>query len=349
MPPEDFSDHLYTYHDDAAVRHLFRVAAGVDSMVLGESEILGQVRRAFQVAAEVGSARRLLGAAFRRALHVGKRARSETAISRNPASISSAAVDLAKRAFGDDSLVGKRVVVVGAGEMGNLAARALARAGARDLTIVNRSEERARDMASRFAATPQPLAELQASIARADIVICCTTAPQTIMDRVLLEEAMAGRRDAPLFVVDIAVPRDVDPDAAEVPGVVLRDIDDLRGVVDASLGSRLGEVSRVEEIIGAELESFTRWERSTEVGPTVAALIERAEAIRRDEVDRLMARRGGGSEAEREAIDRATKRIVAKLLHEPLKKARELGGSKQGYTYLSALRELFELDDEPHP
>lgn len=348
VAPEDFSDHLYTYHDDGAVRHLFRVASGIDSMVIGESEILGQVRRAYQSADDEGMAPRVLGAAFRQALRVGKRARTETAIGRNPVSISSAAVDLAKRAFMGGTIAGKSVTIVGAGKMGRLAARALTRSGASDVSVVNRSEERAQELAEMFGVTPLPFDQLESAIAGADILISSTTAPQTVIERSLVEKAVSGR-STPLFIVDIAVPRDVDPSVAEVPGVVLRDIDDLRGVVEANVGSRLSEVTSVEEIISNEVERFLRWERATEVGPTITSLVSKAEVIREDEMGKLQSRLGELSDEERAVIDQMVSRVIAKLLHVPINKAKELASSKQGYLYLSALRELFELDDEPDP
>ena len=346
VAPEDFADRLYTYHDDAAIRHLLRVSAGIDSMILGESEILGQVRRAFVHAQEEGAVQRVMGAAFRKALRTGKRARTETAIGRNPVSISSAAVELARRAFEDSTLAGKQVAIVGAGKMGRLAAQALAGAGASDVTVVNRSEERAVELAEAFGATALPIEELPTVLKRADIVITSTTAPETIVDREMVEQAIAERaHGTTLFMVDIAVPRDVDATVAEVPGVVLRDIDDLRGVVETSIGSRLSEISKVEEIIGQEIASFLEWHRSSEVAPTVAELVSWSERIRAEEVARLGA---GGTltEEQKQAVDQLTKRIVAKLLHPALDKAKELASSKQGHTYLMALRELFELDDE---
>lgn len=348
VAPEDFSDHLYTYHEDGAVRHLFRVASGIDSMVVGESEILGQVRRAYQAAQEEDMVPRILGAAFRQALRVGKLARNETAIGRNPISISSAAVDLAKRAFKGGTIAGKSVTIVGAGKMGRLAARALTQSGASEVSVVNRSEERAQELADMFGVTPLPFEELSTAIAGADILISSTTAPQTVIERSVIERAIEGRQ-SPLFIVDIAVPRDVDPSVAEVPGVVLRDIDDLRGVVEANVGGRLSEVSKVEDIISTEVQRFVQWEQATEVGPTITALISKAELIREDEMTKLRSRLGELSDDERAAIDQMVARVIAKLLHVPINKAKELASSKQGYMYLSALRELFELDDDPDP
>lgn len=346
VAPEDFADRMYTYHDESALRHLLRVAAGVDSMVVGESEILGQVRRSFQRAADEGLVHRVLGAAFRRAARAGKRARTETAIGRNPVSVSSAAVDLARRAFVDGDLTGKRVAIVGAGKMGRLAARALADAGATDLVVVNRTEEKGTDLASIFDAEALPLARVADAIRDADILISSTTAAQTVIDRPLLESALEGRSEGkPLFIVDIAVPRDVDPAATSLPGVVLRDIDDLKGVVEVNIGTRTAEVSKVEAIISEELDAFLAWERATELEPTLTELVGRGEQVREEELARARAKLADLSDAQREIVEQVTRKIVARLLHPPLSKTKGLASSKQGHLYLAALRELFELDD----
>lgn len=345
IAPEDFADRLYTYHDEAAVGHLFRVAAGIDSMVVGESEILGQVRRAFSSASAEGTVQRTLSHAFRQALRVGKRARSETAISRNPVSISSAAVELARSAFTGGSLENLSVLVVGAGKMGRLAMQALRSAGTSAVTLVNRSEERALAVADEFRVLRRPFGELDKALADADIVITSTTAPDSVIGRGMVERVVAGRVK-PLFIVDIAVPRDVDPEVRQLDNVVLRDIDDLRGVVEAGVGSRMSEVTAVEDIVAGELKRFLDWQRASEIGPTIAALVERAEQIRKAELDRLSPKLAGLSDEQRLAIDEATRRAVAKVLHAPLTKARELAASKQGHAYIAALRELFELDDD---
>jgi glutamyl-tRNA reductase len=246
------------------------------------------------------------------------------------------------------TLKGKTVAVVGAGEMGKLAVRALVDAGATDVTIVNRSEDRGRRLADRFGARTLPLSELSSMLGQADILICSTNSPQTVVDRPLVSSALRSRRSrSQLLIVDIAVPRDVDPAVAEVDGVELRDIDDLRSVVETTLGSRRGEAARVEEIISYEIARFCDWERASEIAPTLSALVARAEEIRVAELQRLSGGLGRLSESERQALDRLTRRMVAKLLHEPLEKARSLAGSEQGRIYLSALRELFGLDDEP--
>ena len=345
VAPEDLADHLYTFHEDGAVRHLFRVASGIDSMVLGESEILGQVRRAYQASLDEGLAHRVLGAAFRHALRVGKRARTETGIGRNPVSVSSAAVDLARKAFANKSLEGRSIAVVGAGKMGSLAAKALARSGASNITVVNRSEEKAQTLADELGIEARPWSDLQAAIAESDIVISSTTAAGTVIDRATVEGAISDKT-TPLLLVDIAVPRDIETSVGELPNVVLRDIDDLRGVVDANLGSRVGEVSKVEDIISSELLRFVEWERSTEIGPTVTALVALANRLKDEELDRLAARAKGLSDEQRELVERSMSRLISKLLHLPINRAKELAMSKQGYLYVTALRELFELDHD---
>ena len=345
VAPEDLADHLYTFHEDGAVRHLFRVASGIDSMVLGESEILGQVRRAYQVAYEEGLVTRVLGAAMRQALRVGKRVRTDTAIGRNPVSISSAAVELARKAFSNKSLEGRSIAVVGAGKMGSLAAKALGRSGARTITVVNRTEERAQTLADELGIEARPWTELQPTIAECDILISSTTASGTVIDRAVVEAATEGRT-APLLLVDIAVPRDIEPSVATLPNVFLRDIDDLRGVVETNLGSRVGEVSKVEEIISAELARFVEWERSTEVGPTVSALVARADQLKDEELRRLGVRLKDLTDDQLAQIEHSMARLISKLLHVPINRAKELATSKQGYVYVTALRELFELDHD---
>ena len=360
IAPEDFSDHLYTYFDEGAVSHLFRVAAGVDSLVVGESEILGQVRKAVAIAEEEETVGRNLRRAFSQALTVGKRARSETEISRNPVSVSSAAVELARRAFAGrgagsagpqngrgDALEGKSVVIVGAGKMGRLAVQALQAAGATETIVVNRGEERAQSLADAYGVKPRSLGELPEVIAGADIVICSTMAPGAVLDYKTVRAAVEDRtRPDALFIVDIAVPRDVDPSVAEIDGVVLRDIEDLRALVENNMGGRVSEIAKVESIVTAELDRFARWERAVEVAPAIARLVDRSEAVRVAELERFSSQLAGLSDEERVAIEQLTRRIVNKILHSPLSKSREIASATQGHVYLEALYELFELEDD---
>jgi glutamyl-tRNA reductase len=372
IAPEDFSDHLYTYFDEGAVSHLFRVAAGVDSLVVGESEILGQVRKAVAFAEEEETVGRNLRRAFSQALTVGKRARSETEISRNPVSVSSAAVELARRAFagrgagsagpqngrgagsagpqngrGGDALEGKSVLIVGAGKMGRLAVQALQAAGATETIVVNRGEERAQSLADTYGVKPRSLGELPEVLAGADIVICSTMAPGAVLDYKTVRAAVENRtRPDALFIVDIAVPRDVDPSVAEIDGVVLRDIEDLRALVENNMGGRVSEIAKVESIVTAELEGFARWERAVEVAPAIARLVDRSEALRVAELERSSSQLAGLSDKERSSVEQLTRRIVNKILHAPLSKSREIASATQGHVYLEALYELFELEDD---
>lgn len=345
VAPEDFADHVYAYYDETSVRHLFRVASGIDSMIIGETEILGQVRRAFQVADEQQAAQRVLGPVFQSALRIGRRARTETAISKNPASMSSAALGLARRTLGD--LRGRRVAVVGAGEMGRLTTRALARVGAAEVTVVNRTAERGEAVADELAVSFKPMDELAGVIAGADVVVFSTTATESVADEDLVRAAMGGsdaNGHTPKVIIDMAVPRDVEPGVARVPGVLLYDISDLQGIVESSVGGRLEEVANVEHIIESELERFMSWESAVDIAPTVSALLAAAEDVRQSEMVRLAA--GANlSPAQRDEVERATKRIVSKLLHPPLRRAKDLSASKQGYVYLNAIRELFGLGD----
>ncbi len=344
LAPEEFVDHLYTYHDEAAIRHLFRVVTGIDSMVLGESEIVAQVRAAFAAATDAGVARTVLGDAFRHALHTGKRARRDTAIGRNPASVSTAAVELARRALGAPDLSGRRVVVVGAGKMGELAARALDGSGAAAVVVVNRSDDRGHALARRFGAAFLPLQRLEDALVPADIVLSSTDSARPVISADVVGAALARRQPGrPLLFVDIAVPRDVDAEVASLPGVVVRDIDDLRSVVESSLGSRMQEVAAVEAIVSEELERFVAARRASEAGPRLAALAAWGEEVRRRELERVAGALRGLDGEQTRAVEDATRRIVAKLLHEPLRAARELAA--RGHTsHLEALQELFGPD-----
>ena len=347
VAPEELADRLYTYHDEGAVRHLFRVAAGIDSLVIGESEILGQVRRAHDAAVKEGSVGRVLGMALNRAIRTGKRARNETAIGRNPASVSSAAVELARRAFEDETLVGMQIVIIGAGKMGTLTARLLKQAGGSDVVIVNRTDAKAQAIADEFGATARPWSEIHDVIATADIVISSTTAAGIVLDRQTVEAAVARRTARrPLLIIDIAVPRDIEASVGLLPDVILRDLEDLRTVVETTGRFRRGEVESVEAIIVSEVDSYMTWERAAHAAPIATALVDKAERIRRSELDRAGPALKNLSEQERAAVDHLTRRMIAKLLHSPLSKTAELAGSARTDLYLAAVRELFELDEE---
>ena len=285
LPPEDFSDHLYVQYDDDAVAHLFAVTSGLDSAVVGEAEILGQVRRAWERAQEEGTAGSSLNLLFRHALEVGKRARTETGISRNIASVSTAAVAMAAERLG--SLVGKRILVLGAGEMGEGMVRALASAGVDDVRIANRTWDRAVELAEHLGGRAVRLAELNDSLAEVDLLLTSTGASSMMLEHGDLARVMEARHGRPVLIVDVAVPRDVDPQAADLPGVTLLDMDDLRTFAETGVAERRREVVAVEAMIAEELERFVSVSTAREVAPLVAGLHERGESVRTGRVGAL--------------------------------------------------------------
>jgi glutamyl-tRNA reductase len=324
---------VYRLEDEEAALHLFRVAAGLDSMVPGEAEILGQVRAAF----EAGSTGPILDRLFRQALHVGKKARSETAIGESPASVSSAAAALAQQVFGD--LIGRRVLVIGAGKAAELVITSLAARGATIACVAGRSIERARALAERFGARAVSAARLEDELADADIVVSCTSARGHVVTR----EQAASRRRGPLVLIDIAVPRDLDPAINELDGCYLYDIDDLQAVVDETLAGRRREAERAEALAAAETRRFGEWLAERDVVPAIASLRAHAERIRRRELERAGHRL---SEDDRRTVEAITAQIVNKLLHLPTVRMKEAAATTDGAAYASALEHLFGLEGE---
>ena len=322
---------LYHLHEDAAALHLFRVAAGLDSLVPGEGEILGQVRDAYE-ASPPGP---VLDHVFRQALGVGKRVRTETAIGESPASVSSAAAALAAQVFGD--LRGRSVLLVGAGRIGELAAANLASRGARIAYVANRTEDTARELAHRFGAAALRLDEVPARLGEVDVVVTSTSAP----DPVLRIEDVPARRRNPLFFIDIAVPRDVDPAIAKLGGCFLYDIDDLEAVVAETLAGRRAEAERAEQLVAEETERYRAWRASLDVVPAIASLRARAEEIRAAELAKLRV-----SDDERRTLESVTAQILNKLLHLPTVRMKEAAVSSDGAVYADAVKHLFGLDDE---
>jgi glutamyl-tRNA reductase len=324
---------VYRLHEDAAALHLFRVAAGLDSLVPGEGEILGQVRDAYEAAAPGPALDRL----FRQALAVGKRVRTETAIGESPASVSSAAAALAAQVFGD--LHGRRVLLVGAGRIGELAASNLASRGAEIAFIANRSAEAAAELARRFGGQALRLDEVGARLGDVDVVLSSTAAP----DLVLRARDVPARRRAPLFFIDIAVPRDLDPAIAGLGGCFLYDIDDLEAVVAETLAGRRAEAERAEQLVAEEADRFRSWRASLDVVPAIASLRARAEEIRSAELAKVEAR---VSDAERRTLESVTAQILNKLLHLPTVRMKEAAVSADGAVYADAVRHLFGLEEE---
>ncbi|MEY3657070.1 MAG: glutamyl-tRNA reductase [Actinomycetota bacterium] len=338
---DEVTPHLYSQWDDEAIKHLFEVASGLDSAVLGESEIIGQVRNAWEVAMAEGASRNTLNLLFRYALEVGKRARTETAISRSTASVSHAAVEMAEDIIG--SLSGKHVLVVGAGEMGEGVATALARGGAEHVTVVNRTESRGEALAEKVGARVSKFENLETELSGADVVVACTGAGSTIINHDMLQRARNGI-DSPLLIVDIALPRDVEDNVTKINGVTLRDLDHLSEWAQRGLEQRAAEVGQVRTIIEAEVERFAQDQVQRQAAPLVAQLREVVEGIRTAELERQGTRLSDMTEEQREAVDSITRGIVAKLLHTPSVRLREAAGTPQGERLSAAVRDLFNLE-----
>ena len=344
LPEGEIAGALYTKLDEEAAQHLFRVAAGLDSMVPGEAEILGQVRAAYEAASGAGSTGPVLHGLFHQALRVGKRVRSETAIGQNPASVSSAAAELAARVF--DDLARRRILLIGAGKMGAHSAANLMSRGVGALVVANRSPERGEALAHRFGGRAAGLDCLEEELAAADIVIASTGAPGLVLGAEQVKRALRRRRGRPIFFIDIAVPRDLDPAINELDGCYLYDIDDLQRVVTESLVGRRGEAALAEAIVAEEAAAFRAWQRSLDVVPAIASLRRHAEEIRSAELERARPRLEGLSPRERRAVESLTAQIVNKLLHSPTVRLKEAAAGADGSTYADAVRRLFGLPDD---
>ena len=339
LAPEDFADHLYVHHDEAAVAHLFAVASGLDSAVLGETEILGQVNAAWHQARTEDATGAILNLLFRHALEVGKRARTETGISRGITSLAQAAVALVADRLG--SLTERTVLLLGAGDMGEGMAVALAGAGVREIVVANRTWDNAVALAARVGGRAARLADIRAELTKADVLLTSTGASTIMVENAELAGAMAGRDGRPLLIVDIAVPRDVDPAAGHLDGITLLDMDDLRRFVEIGVSGRQREAARAQVIVDEELDRYRTLTTAREAAPIVRALREQIEGLRVAEVERIAGRL---STQELTAVDAATKAIVAKLLHEPTLRLKDAAGSPKGDRLADALRDLFGIE-----
>ena len=339
LGPDEVGHHLYAYYDDEAVSHLFSVAAGLDSAVLGETEILGQVRVAWERAQGEGTARAALNALFRHAVEVGKRARTETAISRRTASVSQAAVELAVEQLG--SLDGRRVLVIGAGHMGEGMAVALARRGPGGVLVASRSPERAEELAARCGGQALSLAMVASALVEADLVLTSTASSTLVLGTDEVAAVMAQRPERPLLIVDIAVPRDVDPAVGGHPGVTLRDIDNLREFAARGVAERAAESAKVRQIVADEVARYQDVATTRTVAPLIGELHKRAEAVREGELDRFRSRFEGLDERQREAVEAFSRRLVAKLLHDPTVRLKDAAGTPRGERLADATRDLF--------
>jgi glutamyl-tRNA reductase len=340
--PETLSEHLSCWIDEAAVTHLFEVAAGIDSPLLGEGEILRQVRRAAELARQEHSSGPVLGALFRHAVEAGKRVRAETRIAQGPTSLSHAAVALAAARL-EGGLQGRSVLIVGAGEMGAGFSKALAQAdGPARVVVANRSPRRAA-IVGQSATAVVSLSRLDAELERADLVLTSTAAPEVLLDLERVQHAMTLRPERALLIVDVAVPRDVDPAVAGLGGVSLLDVEDVRRFAETHMATRRGEIPVVRALLAEELERYRISSAARSAAPVVAALRARAEAIRRTELERQQPKLDALGPEAAEMIEAITKRTVAKLLHEPTVRVKQAAGSPRGERLSEALRNLFDL------
>ncbi|MBI2683017.1 MAG: glutamyl-tRNA reductase [Acidobacteriales bacterium] len=344
IAPEEFASHLYEFREHEVVRHLFRVASSLDSMVVGEPQILGQVKEAYASGRSIGAVGGHLDALLTRSFAVAKRVRTETRIGSSSVSIASVAVELAKKIFG--SLEGKSVFLVGAGKMSELAARHLMAQGAGSIFVSNRTYERAEKLAQRFSARVIRFDDLHEKAGEADIVITSTGAPHAIFRKEHGKQFLQRRKNSPMFFIDIAVPRDVAPEMNELDGIFVYDIDDLQSVVTSHVADRQREARCAEEIVEAEVIRFTERIRTREVVPTIISLQEQLETIRQAEIDKVRGRLGELTPEQEMAIEALSKGIVNKVLHAPISTLKSVAKAKarETTTVIELVRRMFNLD-----
>ncbi len=340
----DLDEHLYFHDSVNAIHHLFRVVSSLDSMIIGEGQILGQVKEAYSHAFENDATTTVLNKLFRKAFAVGKRVRTDTDIGENAVSISYAAVQLAKKVFED--LSGRTVMIIGAGKMSELTTKHLQSNGVDNVLIANRSFNRAVELAKKIHGTPIQYDRMLDEMVRADIVITSTGSPDFILNKKDMKQVLNKRRRRPIFLIDIAVPRDIDPKVNDIGNAYLYNIDDIKSVVDSNLAERTREAKEAEKIIAVEVNEFLSWLSTLEVVPTIAELRQIAERIRRTELEKAQNKLSDLSEAEQNAVNALTNGIINKLLHKPMVRAKESAKSKNGYIYVESLRHLFGLDDD---
>lgn len=345
MKRSQFLPHLYTYENQQAVEHLFRVASGLDSMIVGETQILGQVRDAFLQAQQMGTTKTLLNTLFQRALAMAKRAHSETMISENAVSISYAAVELSKQIFG--SLANQTVLIIGAGKTGELTAKHILTHGAKRIIVANRTVETAKRLSQQFGGQYCSMAELGAKLAEADIVISSTGAPGIVLTREQVKQAIQLRKTKDtLLLIDIAVPRDLDPEISLLDDVLLRDIDDLEGLVQSNLEQRREQAQLIEEIVAAEVESFENWHKTLGVGPVIRALHEKSTGIHEGVMQSIMNKLPDLSEREMNIIRKLSRSIVNQMLQDPIAKLKEMTAETNNDDALRMFSELFNLEQQ---
>lgn len=343
---ERIDGYLYEHRGEAAIRHALRVASSLDSMVVGEPQILGQVKEAYAAAKSSGVLGGFLDRCFTHAFGVAKRVRTETEIAAGSVSVSSIASDLAKKIFGD--LAGRRVLLVGAGEMGEQAAKHLTKGGA-SLTVVNRSPEKAAALAAQHGGQARGMEALAPELALADVAIASTSSPRFVITPELMKGVIKARRHRPLFLIDIAVPRDVDPRVGEMDNVFLYDVDDLEKVAQENLSARRREADRAEAIVAVEVAAFEKWRRTSELTPTIVGLRERVRGVLAAELERTLPRLDALSELERRSLEKMIDAMTNKLLHRPIAELKSGADTPDGKALLEATRRLFDLETASSP
>lgn len=344
ISPATLNGCFYQQAQEEAVRHLFRVASSLDSQVVGEPHILGQVRNAFVLALENKSTGIVLNRLFQKAVEVGKRVRAETEIGSRPVSLSSVAVETAAKIFG--KLEGRAVLVLGAGEMSELTVESLSLHGVKNFVVANRSLDRAQELAAKFKGTAVPWEKLDEALLPPDIIISSTSSPDFVITKEHLERLMSARKRRPLFFIDIALPRDIDPRVQEIYNVYLYNLDDLKSIAENNRAEREKDIPKADRIVGEEVRLFMRWLEGLAAVPTVTSLRKKVEQIRTAELEAHLRKLGPMGERERNIIDALTQSIVNKILHEPTIRLKRTADESERQDHAKALRYLFDLDKE---
>lgn len=344
LPIEAFESHLVVNENDQAIDHLMKVSAGIDSMVLGETQILGQVRDSFLVAQGIGTTGTVFNELFKQAVTFAKRAHTETAIGENALSVSYAAVELGKKIFG--TMKNKHVAILGAGEMGELALQNLQGSGVSKVTVVNRTFSTAEELAQKFGGVAKPISELQCTLLEADILISSTGATEFVIDYELMEYVERLRKGKPIFMVDIAVPRDLDPRIADLPNVFLYDIDDLQGIVEANLVERQRAAEEIERMITGEIVQFKDWLATLGVVPVISALRQKAQRIQAETMESIINKMPDLTEREKKVLSKHTKSIVNQLLKDPIQQVKELATESKSSDKLALFQQIFGIDED---
>lgn len=343
IPREEFAKHLYMYEDNSAVEHLFRVTSGLDSMVIGETQILGQVRDAFLLAQQEKTTGTYFNNLFKQSVTLAKKAHSETSIGDNPVSVSYAAVELGKRIFG--SYEGKTVAILGAGKMSELTVKHLYANGADKVFVINRTYEKAVELAEKFNGIPSGMDELHDRLVQADIVISSTGSQEYVLTKEQLAPVLHKRKSRPLFMMDIAVPRDLDPQIGELGNVFLYDIDDLEAIVDNHLAERRKEAVKIEKMIETEQLVFEQWTKTLGVSPVIQALQTKAGAIHEETMESLVKKLPDLDERELKVIRKLTKSIVNQMLRDPILRIKEMAAERHGDEALDVFTKIFALEE----